>query len=153
MPLSREDFEASLDLTQLKAKWTDKLQEIASKLGLTQKLEVATNGGRVDLVWYHTFESDLPHMGLELPLVGYEIETSWRTRKHIKGDLFNLLELSPALGVILFLRGGFENESDLRGNVEAARKYAKGYSGLSRIAVWTDREVDEIYAVLFGGQT
>lgn len=153
MPLSNGNSEESLDLNQLRLKWIDKLYSIASKLGLTQKKEVVTNGGRVDLVWYHTFESDLPNIGLELPLVGFEIEASWRTRKHIKGDIFNLLELSPALGIILFLRKGFEDEADLRGNVEAAKKYTRGYSGLSRIAVWTDNEVDEIYARMLGGQT
>jgi hypothetical protein len=150
MPLSEKNFEESPDLDQLRLKWVDKLDAIASKLGLTQKKEVATNGGRVDLVWYHMFESDLPSLGLKLPLVGFEIETSWRTRKHIKGDIFNLLELSPALGIILFLRKGFEDESDLRGNVEAARKYTRGYDGLSRIAVWTDKEVDEIITRLLG---
>lgn len=146
MPLSKEEYDAALDLNELRKKWVNKLENIATKLGLTQKEEVSTNGGRVDLVWYHAFESDIPQIGDKLPLVGFEIETSWRTRKHIKGDIFNLLELSPALGIILFLSEGFNEESELKGNVNAAQRYTKGFSGLSRILIWTSKNVEEIYS-------
>jgi hypothetical protein len=145
MPLTREDFDKASDLNKLKQQCVNKLEKIASRLGLNQEEEVATNGGRVDLVWYHTFKSATSKIGPRLPLVGFEIETSWRTRKHIKGDIFNLLELSPALGIILFLSEGFKKSSKLRGNVDAARRYAKGFSGLSRVVVWTDKDVEEIY--------
>lgn len=145
MPLTKEDFDEALDLNRLKQKWVNKLELMASKLGLDQEEEVATNGGRVDLVWHHTFKSDVSKIGSRLPLVGFEIETSWRTRKHIKGDIFNLLELSPALGIILFLSEGFKESSKLRGNVNAAERYVKGFSGISRIVVWTDKDVEEIY--------
>lgn len=74
----------------------------------------------MDLVWFYGLRTCIPAIGTEIPVVGFEIETSWRTRKHIKGDVFNLLELSPAFGVILFLDEGFINDSKLRGNVEAA---------------------------------
>jgi hypothetical protein len=149
LPLDKKDFESSPDLNKLKAVWIGKLQEIASKLGVIQEREVHTNGGRIDLVWYYAFEYELPSIGLKLPLLGFEVESSWRNRKHIKGDIFNLLELSPALGVILFLSEGFSDVSKLKGNVEAAKRYAKNYSGVSRIGVWTDKEVDELYERLF----
>jgi len=108
MPLTKEEFDAALDFNELKQKYAAKLELIASRLGLVQEKEVPTNGGRVDFVWYYVLKESVPQIGKRLPVVGFEMETSWRTRKHIKGDLFNLLELSPGLGVILFLREGFK---------------------------------------------
>jgi hypothetical protein len=149
MPITKEEFEKALDLNKLKNKWVEKLERIADKLGLIQVKEVATNGGRIDLVWYVVFENNLPDIGEKLPLVGFEIETSWRTRKHLKGDLFNLLELSPSLGVLLLLRKGFKTISQLKGNIEAFKKYADGISGLSNIQIWTDENIEQIYDKLF----
>ena len=123
------------DLGKLRQEWIDRLKEIGSKLGFVCEEEVATNSGRVDLVWFYNFNLDLPGLGFKLPVVGFEVETSWRTRKHIKGDVFNLLELSPACGVILFLSRGFKDYLKLRGNVDAAKKYVKSFSGICRILV------------------
>ena len=83
---------------------------------------------------------NLPVFG-QIPLVGFEIETSWRTRKHIKGDVFNLLTLKSAIGVIVFLREGFENEEKFRGNVEAARRLVDAFSGFSKILIWSEDDV------------
>ena len=144
MPISEQDFEEALDLRNLKEKWVKKLEALALRLGFKCREEVSTNGGRVDLVWFYEFELELPQIGIELPIVGFEIETSWRTRKHIKGDIFNLLELSPAYGVILFLSEGSKKKSKLRGNVEAAKRYVAGYRGISKIFVWTEKEIERI---------
>jgi hypothetical protein len=106
--------------------------------------EVATNGGRVDLVWFYNLKAEIPNLGNKLPVIGFEIETSWRTRKHIKGDIFNLLELSPSCGIILFLNEGFNDDSKFRGNTEAAKKYVRGISSIRRILVWTEKNLLEI---------
>lgn len=144
MPISGQNFEKATDLKKLKEKWVKKLKILAQRLGVKCKEEMPTNGGRVDLVWFYEFKPSVPHVGNKLPLVGFEIETSWRTRKHIKGDIFNLLELSPACGVILFLSEGFKQNSKLRGNIEAAKRYARGFSGICRIFVWTEKEIEKI---------
>jgi len=144
MPISRQEFEEATDLRKLKEKWVEKLRLLAERLGLKCIEEVPTNGGRVDLVWFYEFKPSIPHVSKKLPVVGFEIETSWRTRKHIKGDIFNLLELSPACGVILFLSEGFGEDSKLRGNIKAAKKYVRGFSGICRIFVWTEKEIEEI---------
>lgn len=144
MPKSREEFEEALDLRNLKEKWVKELKVLALRLGFKCREEVSTNGGRVDLVWFYELKSKLPYVGNKFPIVGFEIETSWRTRKHIKGDIFNLLELSPACGVILFLSEGFEEKSKLRGNVEAAKRYVSGYRGISKIFVWTEKDITKI---------
>jgi hypothetical protein len=148
MPMNKKDFEESIDLRELKEKWVEKLKILGEKLGFACAEEVATNGGRVDLVWFHKFRSDIPYFDGKLPVVGFEIEASWRTRKHIKGDLFNLLELSPACGVILFLSEGFKEDSELRGNVEAAKRYVGGFKGICRIVVLTEKEIEEIFTSL-----
>lgn len=141
--IRRRDFEKALNLRKLKEEIVDRLGNIAAQLKLVQEEEVVTNGGRIDIVWYYTFKLDTPYLGPKLPIVGFEIETSWRTRKRIKGDIFNLLELSPALGVILFLSKGFRDDSQLRGNVDAAKRYVSSFSGFSRILIWTDRDVEK----------
>ena len=144
MPKSRQDFEHALDLRNLKEKWVKKLEDLALRFGFKCREEVSTNGGRVDLVWFYELELKLPSIGNKFPIVEFEIETSWRTRKHIKGDIFNLLELSPAYGIILFLSEGFDQKSKLRGNVEAAKRYVTGYRGISKIFVWTEKEIEKI---------
>jgi hypothetical protein len=148
MPMDENGFEESIDLRELKEKWVEKLKILSEKLGFVCAEEVATNGGRVDLVWFHKFRSIIPYFDDRLPVVGFEIETSWRTRKHIKGDLFNLLELSPACGVILFLSEGFREDLELRGNVEAAKRYISGFKGICRILVLTEKEIEEIFTSL-----
>jgi len=144
MPISEKDFEEATDLRKLGEKWVKKLRILAQKLGLVCSEEVSTNGGRVDLVWFYEFKSSVPHLDSKLPIVGFEIETSWRTRKHIKGDIFNLLELSPACGVILFLSEGFKEDSELHGNIKAAKRYVRGFRGICRILVWTEKDIEEI---------
>ena len=50
MPISKRDFEKALDLRELKEEIVDKLGEIAARFKLAQEEEVATNGGRIDVV-------------------------------------------------------------------------------------------------------
>lgn len=141
---NENDSDRSIDLANLKKKWLKMLIEIGDKLGFVASPEVATNGGRVDFVWFYDLKTEIPNLGNKLPVIGFEIETSWRTRKHIKGDIFNLLGLSPSCGVILFLSEGFNDDSELRGNIEAAKKYVSGISGVCRILVWTEKNLLEI---------
>jgi hypothetical protein len=70
--------------------------------------------------------------------VGFEVESSWRSRKHIKGDLVNLLELQPALGVIVLLGEGAE--------VESTRQFARDMVNrrASRIEVWDESRVSSL---------
>lgn len=70
-------------------------------------------GGRLDVVW--TWKPSSPFPGLEqpVPVVGFEVESSWRTRKHVKGDLLNLQDAGVGLGVIV-LAGTDEKDVGLR---------------------------------------
>lgn len=149
MPIPVDEFDEAQDLSELASNWIEKLGVISKKLGLTQEEEVRTKGGKIDLVWYQNFEQKIPSIGEKLPLIGFEIETSWRTRKHIKGDIFNLMELNPSLGVILFLSEGFKDKSKFKGLLKASKKYSDSISGLSNIQIWTDEDVIKIHNTLF----
>src|SRR6266571_7056170 len=84
------------------------LQAAGRRAGLNVELEYPVVGGRVDIVWLWQGPSSFPSA---LPIVGFEVESSWRTRKHLKGDFLNLLDLQPALGVIVLLGEGEDVES------------------------------------------
>lgn len=80
----------------------------------------------------------LPGVDGDLPVVGFEVESSWRTRKHVKGDVLNLLALQPALGVIVLLGEGTK--------IEGLRRSAQEMAGRwwGRIAVWDERDVEAL---------
>lgn len=84
------------------------LKEAGLAAGLQVELEYPVLGGRVDVVWLWQGGERFP---LRLPLVGFEVESSWRTRKHIKGDLLNLVDLQPTLDVIVLAGDGPEVEA------------------------------------------
>ena len=76
------------------------IENAGKQLGFRTKREYAVKGGRIDLVWYIEMPMIIPQTDLrEIPIVGFEIETSWRTRKHIKGDILNFQVLKPYIGV------------------------------------------------------
>ncbi len=87
------------------------LETAGQHAGLKVQREYPVVGGRIDLVWLWNGPSVFPAV---LPLVGFEVESSWRTRKHLKGDYLNLVDLQPALGVIVLLGEGEDVESTRR---------------------------------------
>jgi hypothetical protein len=70
-------------------------------------------GARLDVVWCWRPLTPIPHFDGTVPVVGFEIESSWRSRKHVKGDFLNLQDSGVALGVIL-LAGSGEKDDSLR---------------------------------------
>jgi hypothetical protein len=116
------------------------LVEAGKRIGLRVELEYPVLGGRIDVVWLWDGPEIFP---ARLPLVGFEVESSWRSRKHIKGDLVNLLELQPALGVIVLLGEGADVESTRNFARDMVRRRA------SRIEVWDEAKV----AALEGGKS
>lgn len=106
------------------------------RAGLDVRIEYPVAGGRVDVVWLwpnRTFPE-------ALPVAGFEVESSWRTRKHIKGDYLNLLDLQPAVGVIVLLGQG--------GDVESTRAFARQMvqSRPGRMLVWSDEDLQALDA-------
>ena len=106
------------------------------ELGFEAVAEYPVQGGRLDVVWLLRPAMTIPGVDEALPIVGFEIESSWRTRKHIKGDYLNLADLGAALGVIVLLGDGKD--------VDATRRFASILVDRpgSRILVWSERDVD-----------
>ena len=65
--------------------------------------EFCLPGGRIDVVWAWHPPSPLPGLATPVPVLGIEIESSRRTRKHVTGDLLNLRDAGVALGVIVLV--------------------------------------------------
>jgi hypothetical protein len=101
------------DASTLNRELTQLLTEAGSRFGFDVALEYPVRGGRLDVVW--TWQPPFPMPGLErpVPIVGFEIESSWRTRKHVKGDLLNLHDAGVGLGVIV-LAGTDPKDEGLR---------------------------------------
>ena len=53
------------------------------------------------MVWLWSPPTPIPGVDAALPVVAFEVESSWRTRKHVKGDLLNLQDAAVSLGVIV----------------------------------------------------
>ena len=101
------------DASALNRELTDLLLQVGETMGFTSVPEYPVPGGRIDVVW--TWWPPTPVSGLDIavPVVGIEIESSWRTRKHVKGDLLNLRDAGVALGVIV-LAGSDARDEGLR---------------------------------------
>ena len=78
------------------------LERCGAELGFKTQRKYEVPMSRIDLVWYLDLPVRLPQIQQrKIPVVGFELETSWQTRKHIKGDIMNLQALRAAHGVIL----------------------------------------------------
>jgi hypothetical protein len=66
------------------------------------------------------------------------VESSWRTRKHLKGDYLNLHDLGAALGVIVLLGDGDD--------VDATRRFAQTMVDRPgpRVLVWSEQNVQQL---------
>jgi hypothetical protein len=107
--------------------------------GFRVQTEFPTESGRIDVVWLTDTLKALHGCPEWVPVVGFEIESSWRTRKHVKGDLHNLVELGASVGVIVLLGGADERLPSL---VAHAQQLAE--RSASRILIWTDDDVQAL---------
>jgi hypothetical protein len=114
-----------------------------AELGFTVQYEYPVRGGRLDVVWLMPELEALPGSMEAPPVVGFEIESSWRTRKHLKGDYLNLHDLGAALGVLVLLGDGPD--------IEATRRFAENLVDRPgpRVLIWSEHDV----ALLINGLT
>ncbi|MDP8927636.1 MAG: hypothetical protein M3O70_03420 [Actinomycetota bacterium] len=89
------------------------LVEVGHRMGFTAVTEYAVPGGRLDVAWLWDPPTPIPGVVGAISVAGFEIESSWRTRKHVKGDLLNLQDAGVALGVIV-LAGADARDDSLR---------------------------------------
>ena len=132
--------------TQRGRRVVDVLARAGRKLGFEVAHEYPVPGGRIDLVWLLPATTAIPGVDAPLPAVGFEIESSWRTRKHIKGDYLNLHDLAASLGVIVLLGDGDE--------VEATRRFAQTMADRPgpRVVVWSELDVERLASTRRAGQ-
>ena len=97
-------------------------------------------GGRLDVVWLSPTLAGLPGAAGAVPVVAFEVESSWRTRKHIKGDYLNLYDLGAAIGVIVLL--GEEQD------VDGTRRFAQTMVDRPgpTVLVWSQEDVEALVA-------
>lgn len=112
----------------------DMLMAAGREIGLDVQPEYPVVGGRIDVVWLFR----TPLLPEALPVAGFEVESSWRTRKHLKGDYLNLLDLQPALGVIVLLGEGAD--------VESTRTFARQMVDRrpGRMLIWSKQDVEAL---------
>lgn len=106
--LMRSETEGASELNR---ELTQMLASVGEELGFRVVQEYPVKGGRLDVVWTWAPPPNVPGLHTAIPVVGFEIESSWRTRKHVKGDLLNLQDAGVALGVIVLAGEGAGDES------------------------------------------
>ena len=62
---------------------TKALESAGRARGFIVRSEYPVPGGRLDVVWCTDIVPPLPGVEDAVPVVAFEIESSWRTRKHI----------------------------------------------------------------------
>src|SRR4051794_1625555 len=80
---------------------TGLLEEAGRQAGFKAELEYLVRGGRLDVVWTWVPSVPIPGLDRPIPVIGFEVESSWRTRTHVKGHLLNLQDAGVAVGVIV----------------------------------------------------
>lgn len=133
--MTTSDF---VNASELNVYLTRVIAECGERAGFTVVREYAVSGGRIDVMWLWQPPTPIPGLESAVPVVGFEIESSWRTRKHIKGDMVNLLDAGCALGVIVCAGDTAKDE--------ALRTFAR--SMVDRpgptILIWTADDVERL---------
>jgi hypothetical protein len=145
-PASEEDDDSEAPgAEEIEEPIADRLVSYGQRLGYQTRKEWRTElGSRIDVVWAQELPPQLAAITSQslLPVVGFEIETSWRTRKHVKGDIFNLQDLGAALGIIVLCTGSQDRSAEVTSLRKATQRYVAKL-GL-RILVWTEAEVEHL---------
>jgi len=133
-----EDVKRTFKLHRISRNCKNKLIKIGEELDFKTTFEWKISGGSIDVVWY--IEKEIPAICQIIPIVAFEIETSSRTRKHIKGDIFNLQLLNAPFNVVIFLKEGFKNGKEFESILKVSKVYAKT---TKNTYIRTGEEIDE----------
>lgn len=104
----------SLEAHAINRDLTERLVAAGEARGFLCHTEYPIRGGRVDVVWTTELQPPVPGVDSPVPVVAFEIESSWRTRKHVKGDLLNLMDCGAPVGIIVLADGDARDGSLLR---------------------------------------
>lgn len=121
-----------------------RLTDFLVEMGRCMEFEVVTDygvpGGRLDLVWSWVPPSPVPGLVAPIPVVGFEVESGWQTRKQVKGDLLNLRDAGVALGIIVL--AGVDATDD------SLRRFATALVNRPgpRVLIWTEEDLNALAA-------
>jgi hypothetical protein len=134
----------SRSAAEVNRKLTSALSDAGRRFGFDVRTEYPLRGARIDVVWLWQPLVALPGVEGSLPVVGFEVESTWRTRKHVKGDLLNLQDLGAALGVIVLAGSGKR--------VDALRAFARGLTNRPGplVLIWSERDVEALSGIVAG---
>lgn len=123
------------EASALNRELTDLLVAAGERRGFAPVVEYPIPGGRLDVVWTLPLSAPVPGFERPIPVVGFEVESSWRTRKHVKGDLLNLADAGVAVGVIVLAGDDPRDES--------LRRFAAGLVARPgpQVLIWTTEDV------------
>lgn len=120
------------------------LEKVGEAMGFYTQREWPIPMGRIDLVWLVILPTYLPQSALtHIPVVAFELETSWRTRKHIKGDILNLEAINVPVGVIVQRTGSEDNPKQVDALIRNTREFITK-TGKAAIVIWTDEDVIQL---------
>lgn len=119
---------------------TTLLVDAGRRFGFHPEVEYRVPGGRLDVVWSWEPADRIPGLPGSFPVVGFEVESSWRTRKHLKGDYLNLADAGVSFGVIVI--AGVDPRD------ESLRRFAQSLVDRPgpKMAVWTVDDVRRLGA-------
>ena len=115
----------------------EQLRSLGTALGFHVESEVRTAVARLDQVWSFALSRELAGFPARVPVIAIEVESSWRTRKHIKGDILNLSTSGAGQGLLVICGTGTKLDQ-LR---EAAVRFIEALGLGGRIHVWSHRDV------------
>lgn len=128
-------------LKQFNLELKEELRKMGEELGFKTQTEFPHARSRIDLVWYIDNEILKKRKIDKIIVAGFEIETTWRTRKHIRADIVNLRLLSAGMAVLILPKKSFE----LSGGTEKSRLALSDYAqetarllGMSNFYVWDE---------------
>jgi hypothetical protein len=120
------------------------LEQVGSTLELTTEREFSVPMCRVDLVWFLELPVSPPRFDDgRIPLAGCVIESGWRTRKRIKGDISNLEAFGAPLGILVLQTSRSGDPKKVDALIRNSGKYINE-RGRAKIVIWTESDIIEL---------
>jgi len=151
MSITGEEFE-KLPSETLHGEYVRKLREIGERLGF-YTAGVKTRLGVLDCVWRLKGNIRLPQVEDNLPIAAFEVICS-EEQKAIRGSTLNMIAAKPSLAVFVLVKEGILQkrfrdttpEQWLRRIETFVDKIKQSFSGILRIAIWNEEDVDKLYS-------
>ena len=127
----------------------DKLIILGERFGFKSWSKWRIPNAELDFVWYIDVKGNtylFKDTENCCPVAAFEIETSGRTEKHLKGDVTNLLLFPTFLSVIVLLKEGYNPEETImtyKRNRKTVEQLSKRLSG-GRIQVWDKEDINNL---------